>query len=57
MDNTESHESKLQTFEIMWLRKVEGVTRMDRVRNKQVRKALGLEEVLHICSEGKANEL
>ena len=57
MDNTESHESKPQTFEIMWLRKVKGVTRMDRVRNKQVRKALGLEEVLHICSEGKANEL
>ena len=30
------HESKLQAFEIMCLRRVEGVTRMDRVRNVEV---------------------
>ena len=35
------HESKLQAFEMMCLRRVEGVTRKDRVRNEEVRKALG----------------
>ena len=38
------HESKLQAFEMMCLRRV-GVTRMDRVRNVEVRKALGQEAV------------
>ncbi len=31
------HESKLQAFEMMCLRRVEGVTRKDRVRNEEVR--------------------
>ena len=32
------HERKLQAFEMMCLRRVEGVTRKDRVRNEEVRK-------------------
>ena len=35
------HVSKLQTFEMMCLRRVQGLTRMDRVRNEEVREALG----------------
>ena len=42
------HESKLQAFEMMCLRRVEGVTRKDRVRNEEVRKALGQEAVMDI---------
>ena len=38
------HESKIQAFEMMCLRRV-GVTRMDRVRNVELRKALGQEAV------------
>ena len=34
------HESKLQGFEMMCLRRVEGVTRKDRVKNEEVRKTL-----------------
>ena len=32
------HESKLQALEVMCLRRVEGVTRKDRVRYEEVRK-------------------
>ena len=35
------HESKLQAFEMMCLRRAERVTRMDRVRNREMREALG----------------
>ena len=45
------HESKIQAFEMMCLRRVEGVTRMDRVRNVEVRKALGQEAVMDIVKE------
>ena len=45
------HESKLQAFEMMSLRRVEGVTRKDRVRNEEARKALGQEAVMDIAKE------
>ena len=35
------YESKLQAFEMACLRRIEGVTRMHRVRNVEVREALG----------------
>ena len=45
------HESKLQAFEMMCLRRVEEVTRKDRVRNEEVRKILGQEAVMNIVKE------
>ena len=36
---------------MMFLRRVEGVTRMDRVRNEAVRRCLGQEAVLDIVKE------
>ena len=45
------HESKIQACEMMFLRRVEGVTRMDRVRNEAVRRSLGQEAVLDIVKE------
>ena len=43
--------SKLQAFEMMCLRKVQGVTRMDRVRNEEAREALGQETVIEMVKE------
>ena len=45
------HESKLQAFKMMCLTRVEGVTRLDRVRNEEVREALGQEAVLEVVKE------
>ena len=45
------HESKLQVSEIMFLRRVEGVTRLDRVRNEDVRRSLGQEAVVDMVKE------
>ena len=45
------HESKLQALEMMCLRRVEGVSRKDRVRNEEVRKTLGQEAVMNIVKE------
>ena len=45
------HVSKLQSFKMMCLRKVQGVTRMDRVRNKEVREALGQEAVIEMVKQ------
>ena len=45
------HESKIQACEMMFLRRVEGVTWMDRVRNEAVRRSLGQEAVLDIVKE------
>ena len=45
------HESKLQAFDMMCLRRVEGVTRKDRVRNEEVKKTLGQEAVMDIVKE------
>ena len=43
--------SCMQAFQMMCLRRVEGMTRKDRVRNEQVRKALGQEAVMDIVKE------
>ena len=40
------HESKIQACEMMFLRRVEGVNRLDRVRNEDVRRSLGQEAVM-----------
>ena len=40
------HESKLGATEMAYLRGVEGVMRIDRVRNADVREAVGQEEVM-----------
>ena len=40
------HESRLGATEMAYLRRVEGVTMMDRVRNADVREAVGQEEVM-----------
>ena len=45
------HESKLQALEMMCLRRVEGVSRKDRVRNEEVRKTHGQKAVMNIVKE------
>ena len=50
-----SHESKLQAFEMACLRRVEGVTRMHRIRNVEVREALGQKAVIEIVKEKQRN--
>ena len=45
------HERKLQAFEMMVLRRVEGVTSVDRVRNVDVRRALGQAAVMDTVKE------
>ena len=45
------HESKIQACEMMSLRRVEGVTRLDRVRNENVRRSLGQEVVMDIAKK------
>ena len=39
-------ENRLLTFEIICLRKISGVTRLDRIRNKTIQKTLGLDETI-----------
>ena len=43
-----SHEGKLQALEMRYLRKVEGVTRVDRIRNEDVGQALRQAAVLDV---------
>ena len=45
------YESKIQACEVMFLRRVEGVTRLDRVRNEDVRRSLGQEAVVNMVKE------
>ena len=45
------HESKIQACEMMFLRRVEGVTRLDKVRNEDVRRSLGQEAVMDIVKK------
>ena len=40
------HESRLQTTEMAYLKRVEGVTRLDRVRNVGAREAVKQEEIM-----------
>ena len=40
------HESKIQACEMMFLRRVEGATSLDKVRNEDVRRSLGQEAVM-----------
>ena len=48
--------AELQAFNIMCLRRVDGVRRMDRVRNEVLRKALRQGAVLNIYREEEAKE-
>ena len=45
------HESKIQAYKMMLLRRVEGVTRLDRVRNEDVRRSLGQEAVVNMVKK------
>lgn len=45
------HESRIQACEMMFLRRVEGVTRLDKVRNEDVRRSLGQEAVMNIVKK------
>ena len=45
------HVSKLQAFEMMCLRRVQGLARMDRVRDEEVREVLGQEAVIEMVKE------
>ena len=45
------YESKIQACEMMFLRRVEGVTRLDRVRNEDMRRSLGQEAVVNMVKE------
>ena len=47
------HRSKIQAMEMRYLRKVEGVTRLDRVSNEDIRRRLGVEAVLAIADRKK----
>ena len=49
------HESKLRAFEMVCLTRVEAVTRMHRVRNVEVREALGQKAVIEIVKEKQRN--
>ena len=40
------HESRLQATKMAYLRSVEGVTRMDRIRNDKLREAIKQESIL-----------
>ena len=45
------HESKIQACEMMFLRRVGSGTRLDKVRNKDVRRSLGQEAVMDIVKK------
>ena len=47
------HRSKIQAMERSYLRKVEGVTRLDRVPNEDIRRRLGVEAVLAVADRKK----
>ena len=47
------HRSKIQAMEMSYLRKVEGVTRMDRIPNEDIRRRLGIEAVLDVSDRKK----
>ena len=47
------HRSKIQAMEMRYLRKEEGVTRLDRVPNEDIRRRLGVEAVLAVADRKK----
>ena len=47
------HRSKIQAMEMRYLRKIEGVTRLDRVLNEDIRRRLGVEAVLAVADRKK----
>ncbi len=47
------HRSKIQAMEMRYLRKIEGVTRLDRVPNEDIRRRLGVEAVLAVADRKK----
>ena len=47
------HRSKIQAMEMRYLRKVEGVTRLDRVSNEDIRRRVGVEAVLAFVDRKK----
>ena len=47
------HKSKIQAMEMRYFRKVEGVTRLDRVSNEDIRRRLGVEAVLAVADRKK----
>lgn len=44
---TERTKSKLQAMELKYLRRVKGVTRMDKLRNDDIRAELGVKSIIH----------
>ena len=47
------HRSKIQAMEMRYLRKVEGVTRLDRALSEDIRRRLGVEAVLAVVDKTK----
>ena len=49
----EAQKSKIQAMEMRYLRKVKGVTRMDKIRNDIIREELGIESIMQKLDEQK----
>ena len=47
------HRSRIQAMEMRYLRKIEGVTRLDRLSNEDIRRRLGAEAVLAVVDRKK----
>ena len=45
------HENKIQACEMLFLRRVEGVTRLERMSNEDVRRSLGQEAVMDVVKK------
>ena len=50
------HRSKIQAMEMRYLRKIEGVTRLDRVLNEHIRRRLGVGAVLAVADRKRSGE-
>ena len=47
------HESRLQACEMMCFRRIEGVSRLDRMRNEDIRQSLGQVAMVDIMKDGR----
>ena len=47
------HRSKIQAMEMRYLRRIEGVSRLDRIPNEDIRRRLGVEAVLAVADRKK----